>query len=152
MISGLAIAQTTTSTTTTHSSSLGPVGVGSTETIQISVANLASNSTTGTAASCTGSIAFNNSAGTAIGTATNFTLTAGQISSVSLPFSRIASSGNRAEVIAVISQTTTTSSTTRVPCDLRFALETFDTATGASHVYVSGAGVGGPGGGFGNGR
>jgi hypothetical protein len=143
MISGLAIAQVTTSTSTTRSSDIGPVGVGSTETIQVTVANLAANSASGTAASCTGSISFNNSAGTAIGTATNFTLTSGQISSVSLPFNRVASSGVRAEVIAVISQTTTTSSTTRVPCELRYAVETFDTATGASHVYISGSGVGG---------
>lgn len=144
MISGLAIAQTTTSTTTTHSSEIGPIGVGSTETIQVTVANLAANAASGTAASCTGSVSFNNSAGAAIGSATSFTVTSGQISSVSVPFNKLAASGVRAEVIAVISQTTTTSPTTRVPCELRYAVETFDTATGATHVYISGSGAGGP--------
>src|SRR5579863_7085999 len=84
------LAQTTT--TTTRDFTIGPIGVGSTETVQINVANLASNSTSGTAASCTGSISFNNTTGNAIGTSTSFTVTAGQIFSASLPFSKITSS------------------------------------------------------------
>jgi hypothetical protein len=138
-----------TTTTTTRDASIGPVGVGSTETIQINVANLAANSTTGTAASCTGSITFNNTAGNAIGTSTSFTVTAGQIFSASLPFSKITTGTARTEVIGVVALTT--SSTTRTPCDLHFSLETFDTATGATHVYVSG-GAGGLVGGAGPGR
>jgi hypothetical protein len=141
------LAQTTT--TTTRDFTIGPIGVGSTETVQINVANLASNSTSGTAASCAGSISFNNTTGNAIGTSTSFTVTAGQIFSASLPFSKISSSGTRTEVIGVIAMTT--SSTSQTPCSLHFSLETYDTATGATHVYVTSseggvqAGVGGGG-------
>jgi hypothetical protein len=141
------LAQTTT--TTTRDLTVGPIGVGSTETIQVNVANLASNSSSGTAASCSGSISFNNSSGTAIGSATPFTATSGQISSVSLPFNKIAASGVRAEVIGVIAMTT--SSSTQAPCQLHFSVETYDTSTGATHAYVSG-GVAGGGPGFGPGR
>lgn len=134
-------AQTTTSTT--RNVSLGPIGVGSTETVQINVANLASNSSTGTAASCTGTITFNNTTGNAIGTSTSFTVGAGQIFSASLPFGKLTSSTTRTQVIGVIGLTT--SSTTRTPCSLHYSLETFDTTTGATHAYLSGGadGVGG---------
>lgn len=135
------LAQTTT--TTTRSFTLGPIGVGSTETIQINVANLASNSTSGTAASCTGNITFNNVTGNAIGTSTSFTVTAGQIFSASLPFARISTSTARTEVIGVIGLTT--SSTTRTPCSLHYSLETFDTATGATHSHASGVAEGSAG-------
>ena len=146
MVAAMAMAQTTT--TTTRSFTIGPVGVGSTETIQVNIANLATNSANGTAASCTGSIAFNNATGTAIGTATTFTVTANQIFSASLPFSRIAASGVRAEVLGVISLTTSSTANTRTPCSLHYSLETFDTATGATHVHVTGVadGFGGGGG------
>ena len=127
-------------TTTTRNITIGPVGVGSSETVQINVANLAANSTSGTAASCTGSITFNNSAGNAIGTSTSFTVTAGQIFSASLPFARLTTSTTRAEVIGVIGLTT--SSTNRTPCSLHYSLETYDTATGATHVHVAGDAAG----------
>jgi hypothetical protein len=146
-----------TTTTTTRDVTIGPIGVGSTETIQINVVNLASNSSTGTAASCTGSITFNNTTGNPIGTSTPFTVISGQIFSATLPFAKISTSTARTEVTGVVAMTT--SSTSRTPCDLRFSLETFDTTTGATHVYVSGAaeggpvgGAGGPGGGPGPGR
>jgi hypothetical protein len=135
-----------TTTTSTRDFTIGPIGVGSTETIQINVVNLAANSSTGTAASCTGSITFNNSAGNAIGTSTPFTLTAGQIFSASLPFAKISTSTARTEVIGVVALTTST--TTRTPCSLHFSVETFDTTTGATHAYVGGDGGllgGGPG-------
>jgi hypothetical protein len=89
-----------TSTTVTRDFPTGPIGVGSTETVQISVANLASNPTNGgAAASCTGSITFNNTTGNPIGTSTSFTVTAGQIFSASLPFAKISTSTARTEVI-----------------------------------------------------
>jgi len=62
------------------------VGLGSTETAQVAVVNLANAPSSGPAASCTGSIAFFNAAGTAIGTATTFTLGTGQVASARLPF------------------------------------------------------------------
>ena len=134
------MAQTTTTTTTTRDTTIGPVGVGSTETVQINVANLASNSTSGAAASCTGSITFNNSTGNAIGASTTFTVTAGQISSAALPFAKIGGTA-RTEVIGVIALTTT--STSQAPCELHYSLETYDTGTGATHVYLSSAAAGG---------
>ena len=105
-----------TTTTTTRDFTIGPVGVGSTETIQINVANLAANPSSGTAASCTGSVTFNNATGSPIGTSTSFTVTSGQISSVSLPFAKISSSTTRTEVIGVIAMTT--SSSAEAPCEL----------------------------------
>ena len=134
-----------TTTTTTRNSEAGPVGLGSTETIQITVVNLASNATSGTAASCTGSISFNGTTGAVIGTATPFTVTAGQIFSASLPFAKAASSGVRTEVVGVVSLTTT--STSQAPCQLHYAVESFDTATGATHAYISGTAGGGNAGG-----
>lgn len=135
------MAQTTTTVTTTRDTTVGPVGVGSTETIQINVANLASNPTSGTAASCAGTITFNNSTGNAIGTSTSFAVTAGQIFSASLPFSKISSSATRAEVIGVISMTTT--STSEAPCDLHYSLETYDSTSGVTHVFLSSGPTGG---------
>src|SRR5579871_644362 len=114
-----------TTTTTTRDFIIGPIGVGSTETIQVNVANLASNSANGTAASCTGSITFNNTTGNAIGTSMPFTVTAGQISSASLPFSKISSSTARTEAIGVIALTASSSSP--APCQLHYSLETYDT-------------------------
>jgi hypothetical protein len=143
------MAQTTTTTTTTRDTTLGPVGIGSTETVQINVVNLAANASNGTAASCTGSITFNNATGNPIGTSTPFTVTAGQISSAALPFAKIGGTA-RAEVIGVIAMNTT--STSEAPCELHYSLETYDTTTGVTHVYVSNAAQGGqiggvPGGG-----
>ena len=144
-----AVAQTTTSSTSTVTSSSGPIGLGSTETLQINVVNVASNSSGGTAASCAGTIGFVNSSGTAIGSATSFTVASGQISSVSLPFSKAGASGTRTEVRAVVTLTVTTGSGA-APCELRSSLETYDSSTGATHAFVSsgpadGGHNGGPG-------
>jgi hypothetical protein len=145
LTAGAVMAQTTT-TTSTRDFTIGPVGVGATETVQINVVNLASNATsstgTTTAASCTGSITFNNGSGNPIGASVPFTVTAGQIYSTSLPFSKITSGTARTEVMGVVGLTTT--STNRAPCSLHFSVETFDTSTGATHVYISGAGDGIP--------
>src|SRR5580658_4343925 len=101
----VAIAQTTTSTTTrTQTSNLPPVGLASTETAQVNVTNTTSSSTE--TASCAGTISFLNAAGTAIGSATSFTVASGVTSSVSLPFAKTASTSVRAEVRAVIAFTT----------------------------------------------
>jgi hypothetical protein len=144
------LAQTTTTTTTTRDTTIGPVGVGSTETVQINVANLAANSASGTAASCTGSITFNNATGTAIGTSTSFTVTAGEVFSASLPFAKISSSTARTEVIGLIALTF--ASSTEAPCDLHYSLETYDSTTGVTHAYLSGAATGAPVGGQGPGE
>ena len=130
-----AMAQTTTSgTTTTRTASFPPTGLGSSETAAVNVVNNATASSSGTAASCTGSISFFNTAGTLIGTATSFTLTSGQISAITLPFTKVGSTGLRTAVRAVISLTSTSGS--GVPCDLSASFETYDTATGATHIHL----------------
>jgi hypothetical protein len=50
-------------------------------------------------------------------------------------------STTRTEVIGVIGLTTTSMS--QAPCDLHYSLETYDSTTGATHVYVSNAASGG---------
>ena len=122
-----------TTSTVTRQFTTSPFGLGSTETARISVVNVASNSSGGTAASCTGNISFLNSTGATIGSATNFTAASGQIVSVSLPFAQSGGSGVRTEMRGEISQTFTRD----VPCSLQYSLETFDTGTGATHIYVT---------------
>jgi hypothetical protein len=126
-----AMGQTST-TPTTRSSSLPPVGLASSETAQVSVVNLANASSSGTAASCTGSISFVNAAGATVGAASTFTVTSGQTFSKPLPYSTTAASG-RTVVRGVVSLTIP--ATSAPPCSLSIVLETFDTATGVTHVY-----------------
>ncbi|HMD49573.1 MAG TPA: hypothetical protein VKG79_10765 [Bryobacteraceae bacterium] len=135
-----------TSTTGTRTINLPPAGLGSTETARINVVNVASESSSGTAASCTGTISFLNASGTAIGSPATFTVTSGQISSGSLPFSSAGISGVRGEIRGEIQLTLTSG----VPCALAFSFETFDSTTGATHIFLANPG-GGPGPGFGGG-
>ena len=134
-------AQTTTTSTFTSTQSLPPVGLASTETIQINAVNAAPESSSGTAASCTGSISFVNGSGTTIGSATSYTLTSNELKSVSLPYSEVTGASGRTEVRGVITQT----GTSGVPCQLLISLETFDTTTGVTHVYLVAGGAGGNG-------
>ena len=150
-----AIAQTTTTSgTVTRQTTTPPIGLGSPETAQINVVNTATTVSGGTAASCTGSISFLNASGTTIGSATTFTVGSGQISSVTLPFSKAGASSTRTEIRGVVSLTVTTGSGA-APCALATSLETYDSSTGATHVYLAspdgggdylGGGPGGPGG------
>jgi len=117
-----------------------PVGLASSETMQVNVVNLAANSSNGTMASCTGSISFFNAAGTAIGTASSFTVTAGATSSVTLTLLKAGITGVRAEIRAVVHATTMIGHNA-APCSLGSSLETFDSTLGVTHVYVSNAGV-----------
>jgi hypothetical protein len=137
------LAQTPLATATaavTRNTSYPPVGLASTETMQVNVVNLASNPTTVTtttpAASCTGNISFFNAAGTPVGTATTFTVTEGQISSATLTFAKAAIAGTRGEIRAVI-QTATPTGRNAPACSLESSLETFDSVSGATHVYLS---------------
>jgi hypothetical protein len=132
----------TTTTSATRSFDYPPVGLAGSETMQINVLNSATASSTGTAVSCTGTISFTSATGAALGTATSFTVTSGEIFSATLPFAKSAATGTRTEVVGVVSVTTASGT----PCGLRTSLETFDTATGVTHVYLAGLG-GGPGGG-----
>jgi hypothetical protein len=131
-------AQTTTTTTFTQTLTFAPVGLASSETAQINVANIAANAANGTAASCTGSISFLNASGTVIGTAASFTVAGGKTDSVTLPYSSTAASG-RTEIRGVITLTTTSGAFT--PCNLLTSMETFDTTSGATHSYFAGPSV-----------
>jgi hypothetical protein len=108
--------------------------------MQVNVVNLASNpatiTTTTPAASCAGNISFFNNAGTPVGTATTFTVAEGQISSATLTFAKAAIAGTRGEIRAVI-QTTTPTGRNAPACSLESSLETFDSVSGATHVYLS---------------
>ena len=129
----VALSQTTTSGTVTETSNTPAVGLASSETAQINVVNIASNSSSGTAASCTGTISFLNASGTVIGAATPFTVASGVISSVSLPFAKVGVTGTRTEIRGVITRTVTLNS--GVPCSLEATFETYDTSTGVTHVF-----------------
>jgi len=136
----LALAQgpAATNATVTHLSSYPPVGYASTETLQVNLANLAANATsngTPIAASCTGTVAFLTAAGTAIGTATPFTATAGQTISVTLPFAKSTITGTRGEIRVVITSTNPVGRNAP-PCNLSTSLETFDVVSGATHIYL----------------
>ncbi len=143
LLAASAFGQTTTTTTTyTRTAALAPIGLALTETIQVNLTNTATASSGGTAASCGGSVSLLNAAGAVVGTATTFTATSGQTVSVKLPYASAGASGQRAILRPVITLT----GTSNVPCNLDTSLETYDTATGVTHIYQSG---GGPEGGFG---
>ena len=140
-----AVAQTTT--TNTREFDFPMISFGTNESLEVNVINVAaiSTATGGAAASCTGSIAFHNSAGAVIGSPTPFTLTSGQITSARLPFASATSTGGRAAVRAIVDLTFPTT-TPRPPCSLQFSVEIFDGSTNATHVYVSGGSLNGGGG------
>jgi hypothetical protein len=131
--------------TTTSSSSFPPVGIGSTETVQVILSNTAvalSNAavvSTEPAPSCKGSVAFYNASGTIIGTATSFALTTGQITQVSLSYTATTPTSVREMIRAVVSLTTTFPGP--APCSLSYSLATFDTASGATHATITGSGI-----------
>jgi hypothetical protein len=131
----IALSQTTSSNTVTETSNTPPVGLASSETAQINVVNTASASKNGTAASCTGTISFLNASGAVIGAATPFTVGAGVINSVSLPFAKTGVTGTRTEIRGVITLTVTPDS--GVPCSLQATFETYDSSTGVTHVYLA---------------
>jgi hypothetical protein len=133
----VAFADSTTSASVTPIINLPPVGLGSTQTLEVNVANVASNSSSGTAASCTGTVTFFNAGGTAIGSSQPFTVTAGETSPVHLPFSNTGGTGTRTTVRAVVSLTIPTS-TPRPPCALSVSVDIFDTNTGATAAVISG--------------
>lgn len=129
-LAGAAVAQSGATVTRTFL-----VGLGSTETAQIAVVNLANAPSSGPAASCAGSIAFFNAAGTAIGTATAFTLGTGQVASARLPFASTGGSGVRALIRGVVTITRVIES--GVSCTPAATLDTFDSSSGVTnHRYA----------------
>lgn len=106
-----------------------PVGVATSETIQVNLANTALSGST-VAASCSGTISFSVAGVKNQPAAVKFTVMAGQIFSTSLAWGSLGV-GGRAEVVAAVEMTQTLTT----PCALSTSLETYDTGTGATHSY-----------------
>jgi hypothetical protein len=120
-----------------------PVGLASTETAQINVVNIAPmNATTNEAPSCSGTVTFTNASGSVIGKPTSFTTTGSQVTSVQLMFSQLqlASTDVRGEFVSTVQLTRSVSAT--ASCSLVFSLETFDSSTGVTHVYLGNSATG----------
>jgi hypothetical protein len=124
---------------------LPPMGLASSETVQVNIVNNAPLMPGAATPSCAGSVAFYNESGSIIGTATTFTVGSGQIFSVTLPFGSAGASGSRTVIRAQITPAVVTWAGLEPPpsCILASSLETYDTATGATHAFA--AGVAAPG-------
>jgi len=133
----VALAQTPAPTPAARQSSFPPVGLAFSETMQVNLFNQAVNASNGTAASCTGTVSFLDANGKEIPkSGGTFTVAAGDTQSISLLGTVVdASMGSRAEIRAEISLTITRGT----PCSLVQSLETFDSSTGATHVYLTGS-------------
>ncbi len=121
-----------------RSLTFAPVGVATSETIQMNVANTASNSANATA-SCSGAISFNVSGAKTQPSQVKFTVTAGEIFSTSLAWESLGVTG-RAEVLGSIQFTQAIGT----PCALSASLETYDTMSGVTHSFQSNAASNGP--------
>jgi hypothetical protein len=129
----------TGTSTVTRDYSFPPTGLGSSETAQVNVLNIApaSTSANATAPSCTGTISFANAAGKATtgnSSPVSFTTTGSQIFSTQLTFAELGASGSRGEFVATVALTSTVPS--KAPCSLVFSLETFDNSTYATHIFL----------------
>jgi hypothetical protein len=140
-----AFGQVTTTAIHTSTTNLPPVGLAPSETLQVNLVNTIVVPTATPPPSCTGSVSFYNSSGTLIGSAKPFTLSGGQIFSVPLPYSSVGAGGSRTEVRAEISVNnilppTPTGALPPVSagCFLAISLESYDAATGVTHVFYSG--------------
>jgi len=122
-----------------------PIGLASSETIQVNLANLASNVATvvvGQSSQCTGSVSFLSAAGAQIGSATPFIVNSGQTISVGLPFAGAGIVGNRGVIRAVV-VLSPASSYNYAFCNLSSSIETFDTISGVTHLFLTNSGFAG---------
>jgi len=128
--------------TYTRESLFPPVSLANGETAQVNVVNTAKAPTNGTAASCTGTISFSNSSGTATGNPVSFTVAAGQIFSTTFPNNSATRTAILATVQQTLSLTPVASNNTTAPCSLVLSLEIFSATT---HVVLgSSTATGGP--------
>jgi hypothetical protein len=137
MMTGALFAQPAT-TPRTAQYSFPLVGLANSESIQVNLINLAPNSNSGTASSCTGNVAFTTvGGGTSIGGGGTFTLAANEATSIGPSAGdNVIAAGARSLLHVVV----TTNFTLSVPCNLSFSLNTFDTASGVTHVFLTGTG------------
>lgn len=119
----------TTPVTISRNLVFSPVGVATTETIQVNVANTASNTASATA-SCSGTISFNVPGAKSAPAPVKFTVTSGEIFSTSSTWTSLGVSG-RAEVLASV-QLTQSAGT---PCSLAASVETYDSSSGVTASY-----------------
>jgi hypothetical protein len=124
--------------TVTRDYNFPPVGLASSETAQLNVVNIAQANAANSTPSCTGTINFANASGTAIVKPVSFTTTGSQISSTQLTFSQLqlASGEVRGEFVASVQLMSAAG------CALVFSLETFDSTTGVTHVYLGNSSTG----------
>ena len=132
---------TTTIGTVTRDYTFPPVGLASSETAQVNLVNLALAPIPSGAAACTGTITFSNAGGTTIGKPISFTTAGSQVFSTQLMFSQLqlAASDTRGEFVASVQVTTSFGPTA---CSLVFSLETFDSMSGVTHVYLGNSSTG----------
>jgi hypothetical protein len=152
---GAALAQqTSTSSIISRIVNLPVVNLASSETAQVNLVNLAASFisssgpvTVSSTASCTGTVTFYGTTGTAIAPATSFTVGTGQISSASLPYADISqnnvvsANGGRTPIRAVVTINASAVTLTQTvgsgaPCTLASSLETYDTSTGVTNVHI----------------
>ena len=125
---------------------LAVVGLASSETAQVNVVNLApsvqsvapgSIPNQGVKALCTGSITFYNASGNIITSSPSFSITSGQIFSATLPYSEtLPTNGTSSARTAVWATVTIGGNNTAGACEPAANIETFDTATGVTHLHV----------------
>jgi hypothetical protein len=144
VLAGCALGQGTTtgSSTVTRDYAFPPVGLAGPETAQVNLVNIAPASTTSgaPAPACTGTVTFANASGKTIGTPASFTTTGSQVTSMQLTFSQLDASGTRGEFLASVQLTTAFRQAAL--CSLVFSLETFDSSSGVTHVYLGNSSTG----------
>jgi hypothetical protein len=134
----------TTTSTFTRDYNFPPVGLASSETAQVNIVNIAQASTAAgaTAPSCTGTITFADASGKTIGMPASFSTTGSQVSSTPLMFSQLQlpAGDTRGEFVASVQLTV--SFPEKAACSLVFSLETFDSMSGVTHVYLGNSSTG----------
>jgi hypothetical protein len=129
-----ALAQPALTTTPTRTLNLPVAGLASSESAQVNVASPGFSGVTNAPfpTPCTGTITFYNASGAAIGSPTSFSIDLAQVSSATLPYSDITgTTGNTRTIIRALV-------TASAGCSVTANIETFDTATGVTHVHVEG--------------
>jgi len=122
-----------TTTTTTQNYVFPPFALIGGDTAAVNLTNIAPAPTAAgaTQPSCTGTVTFANSTGTAITKPTSFTVGSGQITTVTQAFT--GTNGTREPVVASVQQTTTRPNST--PCSLVFSLQVYD-SSGVTHIFM----------------
>ncbi len=105
------------------------------ETVRISVVNIAATSHNGTKASCSGNIGFQDATGTSLGTTPFTNVGTGQIAVGDYAIQSPVPLHGRSEIQGRVQVTLTAGSA--APCSLLLTLEVFDTASGVTHGLVT---------------